>query len=66
MFVIFLFQIESLKRVLKKFYGENSRNSTSIARIVNEKHVERISNMLNDPKVAGCIVHGGLIDKQKW
>ncbi|XP_023552079.1 aldehyde dehydrogenase family 3 member F1 [Cucurbita pepo subsp. pepo] len=57
--------IESLKRVLKKFYGENSRNSTSIARIVNEKHVERISNMLNDPKVAGCIVHGGLIDKQK-
>lgn len=64
-FVIFLFQIESLKRILKKFYGENSKNSTSIARIVNDKNVERISNLLKDPKVAASIVHGGSMDKEK-
>ncbi|XP_022136446.1 aldehyde dehydrogenase family 3 member F1 [Momordica charantia] len=58
--------IESLKRIMKKFYGENSKNSTSIARIVNEHQVERISNLLKDPKVAASIVHGGgSIDKQK-
>lgn len=50
---------------MKKFYGENSKNSTSIARIVNEHQVERISNLLKDPKVAASIVHGGSIDKQK-
>uniref|UniRef100_A0A9I9DEN7 Aldehyde dehydrogenase n=1 Tax=Cucumis melo TaxID=3656 RepID=A0A9I9DEN7_CUCME len=57
--------IDSLKRILKKFYGENSKNSTSIARIVNEKNVERISNLLKDPKVAASIVHGGSVDKEK-
>ncbi|KAH9662927.1 Aldehyde dehydrogenase family 3 member F1 [Citrus sinensis] len=56
--------IESLKTTIKKFYGENPKDSKSISRIINEYHFERLRKLLKDPLVADAIVHGGLLDKE--
>ncbi|KAL9464574.1 hypothetical protein AB3S75_002226 [Citrus x aurantiifolia] len=56
--------IESLKTTIKKFYGENPKDSKSISRIINEYHFERLRKLLEDPLVADAIVHGGLLDKE--
>ncbi|KAJ7953073.1 Aldehyde dehydrogenase [Quillaja saponaria] len=57
--------IESLKRTIKKFYGENPKDSKVIARIVNKQHFKRLCNLLKDPLVAASIVHGGSVDEEK-
>ncbi|XP_031260773.1 aldehyde dehydrogenase family 3 member F1-like [Pistacia vera] len=51
--------IDSLKRTIKKFFGENPKDSNSISRIVNKNHFDRLSKLLKDPRVAASIVHGG-------
>ncbi|KAK9228034.1 hypothetical protein WN944_020981 [Citrus x changshan-huyou] len=56
--------IELLKTTIKKFYGENPKDSKSISRIINEYHFERLRKVLEDPLVADAIVHGGLLDKE--
>ncbi|KAH9711150.1 Aldehyde dehydrogenase family 3 member F1 [Citrus sinensis] len=56
--------IELLKTTIKKFYGENPKDSKSISRIINEYHFERLRKLLEDPLVADAIVHGGLLDKE--
>ena len=61
----FVFQIELLKKFIKKFYGENPNNSRSIAKIINKHHFERLRNLLKDPGVADSIVHGGSLDEEK-
>lgn len=59
-----LFQIESLKSCIKRFYGENVENLQSICRIVNKHHFDRICNLLEEPGVAASIVYGGSLDRE--
>ncbi|XP_027918214.1 aldehyde dehydrogenase family 3 member F1 [Vigna unguiculata] len=56
--------IELLKKIIRRFYGENPAESKVISRIVNKHHFERIRNLLKEPLVAASIVHGGLIDEE--
>jgi len=57
-------QIEQLKKIIRRFYGENPAESKVVSRIVNKHHFERIRNLLKEPLVAASIVHGGLIDEE--
>ncbi|XP_059623546.1 aldehyde dehydrogenase family 3 member F1-like [Cornus florida] len=56
--------IESLKRTIKKFHGDNPRSLRFLSRIVNKHHFDRLRNLLEDPKVEASIVHGGSLDKK--
>ncbi|XP_044480379.1 aldehyde dehydrogenase family 3 member H1-like [Mangifera indica] len=55
--------VDSLKCELEKFFGEKQLESKDLSRIVNSNHFTRLSNMLDDEKVSGKIVHGGERDK---
>ncbi|OMO56994.1 Aldehyde dehydrogenase NAD(P)-dependent [Corchorus capsularis] len=57
--------IESLKKTIKRFYGENLKDLKNLSRIVNKHHFERISNFLKDPQVAASIVYGGSVNEEK-
>ncbi|XP_058110411.1 aldehyde dehydrogenase family 3 member F1 [Magnolia sinica] len=54
--------INALKKTMKKFYGENPKESACISKIVNKNHFMRLKSLLKDPTVAAAIVHGGLVD----
>ncbi|OIW09651.1 hypothetical protein TanjilG_28250 [Lupinus angustifolius] len=56
--------IELLKKIISKFYGDNPIESKVISRIVNKQNFERLCNLLKDPLVAACIVHGGSVDEE--
>ncbi|KAK7250789.1 hypothetical protein RIF29_33466 [Crotalaria pallida] len=56
--------IEVLKKVIKRFYGDNPVESKVISRIVNKQHFERLCNLLKDPLVAASIIHGGSVDEE--
>lgn len=53
--------ITSLGNALKEFYGTNPKESPDLARIVNERHFNRIKNLINKDKV----VIGGDIDEKE-
>lgn len=55
--------VELLKVHIKKMFGENPRNSNSIARIINKHHFSRLKNLLSDPMVKDSIVYGGSMDE---
>ncbi|KAJ0025348.1 hypothetical protein Pint_08146 [Pistacia integerrima] len=55
--------VDSLKCELENFFGKKPMESKDLSRIVNSNHFARLSNMLDDDKVAGKIVHGGERDK---
>ncbi|XP_030499873.2 aldehyde dehydrogenase family 3 member F1 [Cannabis sativa] len=55
--------IEMLKKTIKRFYGEKPIESKSLARIVNQRHFERLTGFLKDPLVAASIIHGGSFDE---
>ncbi|KAF7828920.1 Aldehyde dehydrogenase family 3 member F1 [Senna tora] len=57
--------VDLLKRIIKKFYGEDPKESKIIARIVNKHHFERLCNLLKEPLVQASIVHGGSVDEEK-
>ncbi|MFP5386128.1 MAG: aldehyde dehydrogenase [Bacteriovoracia bacterium] len=44
--------IERMNHHLKAFYGENPKASSDYPRIVNQKHFDRIENLINKEKVA--------------
>jgi len=66
--------LENAKRQIRAFYGENPSVSVDFGRIVNEKHFDRLVNLMKD----GQIIAGGeyereslyisptIIDKVKW
>lgn len=56
--------VKALKHTLHQFYGNNPQDSKDYARIVNERHVERISSLLNN-RTSGEIAIGGEIDKME-
>jgi aldehyde dehydrogenase (NAD+) len=47
--------LDGLKKTLKEFYGDNPADSPDYARIISQKHCERLSNLLK----AGEIIIGG-------
>ncbi|KAF4371900.1 hypothetical protein G4B88_016963 [Cannabis sativa] len=58
--------IEMLKKTIKRFYGEKPIESKSLARIVNQRHFERLTGFLKDPLVAASIIHGGSFDEDNF
>lgn len=50
--------ISRMKAALRDFYGEDPRRSPDYGRIVNERHFQRLVNLIDPPKVA----HGGQHD----
>ncbi|KAK7262916.1 hypothetical protein RJT34_30497 [Clitoria ternatea] len=56
--------IELLKKIIRRFYGENPVESKVISRIVNKRHFQRLCNLLKDPLVAASIIHGGSVDEE--
>ncbi|XP_059623544.1 aldehyde dehydrogenase family 3 member F1-like isoform X2 [Cornus florida] len=56
--------IDSLKRTMKKFYGDNPKSLNNLSRIVNKHHFDRLHNLLEDPNVGASIVHGGSLDEE--
>ncbi|XP_008781593.2 aldehyde dehydrogenase family 3 member H1 [Phoenix dactylifera] len=56
--------VDSLKRTLEKFYGEDASESKDLSRIVNADHFKRLTSLLDDEKVSGKIVHGGQQDEK--
>ena len=54
--------IEKMKETIKSFYGEDIKNNKDFGRIVNERHVNRLLNILEKDKEK--IVFGGDFDKE--
>lgn len=54
--------VELLKVWTKKTFGENPKESNSVAKIINKQQFLRLTNLLNDPMVKASIVHGGSFD----
>lgn len=54
-----------LKPMIKSFFGENPKESGCLSKIVTKQHVQRLSRLLNDPRVQASIVYGGSIDEEK-
>lgn len=52
--------LESAKKWIRSFYGENPSVSVDFGRIVNEKHFDRLVNLMKD----GLIIAGGEYDKE--
>ncbi|XP_008219616.1 PREDICTED: aldehyde dehydrogenase family 3 member H1 isoform X1 [Prunus mume] len=55
--------VDSLKRELENFYGNNPLESKDLSRIVNSNHFARLTKLLDEDKVSGKIVLGGERDK---
>ncbi|CAG2104109.1 unnamed protein product [Medioppia subpectinata] len=51
--------IESAQKIIKEFYGEDPKKSPDLCRIVNKRHFERITKLLNS---GGKAVVGGQTD----
>jgi aldehyde dehydrogenase (NAD+) len=51
-------KIKALKSTLKKFFAD----SDHMARIVNARHFQRLSDLLKDKSVAASVLHGGTLD----
>ncbi|KAL4612216.1 hypothetical protein ACB092_08G182500 [Castanea dentata] len=56
-------KVELLKNTIKEMFGENPKESHSIARIINKQHLLRLKNLLEDPHVDASIVYGGSVDE---
>lgn len=55
--------IKEFIKVTKEFYGEDIINNKDFGRIINERHMDRLSNILNHDKEK--IVFGGNMDLEK-
>ncbi|QHO19032.1 hypothetical protein HN873_035296 [Arachis hypogaea] len=56
--------VELLKKIVRRFYGDNPLESKVISRIVNKQNFTRLCNLLKDPLVAASIVHGGSVEEK--
>ncbi|CAO2145836.1 unnamed protein product [Urochloa humidicola] len=57
--------VDSLKRVLERFYGKDPLESGDLSRIVNSKHFQRLTELVDEKKVADKIVYGGQTDEKR-
>ncbi|KAK6646103.1 hypothetical protein PHAVU_L009143 [Phaseolus vulgaris] len=53
-----------MKAGIKKMFGENPKESNTVARIVNHKHFMRLKNLLTDPRVKDSVVYGGSMNEK--
>lgn len=66
--------LENAKKQIRLFYGENPKVSIDFARIINEKHFDRIINLMKGGSIAECgeydkeslYISPTIIDKVKW
>ncbi|KAL2503584.1 Aldehyde dehydrogenase family 3 member H1 [Abeliophyllum distichum] len=56
-------KVDALAQELEKFYGKEPLKSPDLSRIVNSSHFNRLTQLMDDKKVSGKIVHGGQRDK---
>ena len=54
-----LLKIDALKQELEAFYGNKSRESKDMSRIVNLNQFDRLSKMLEEKEVSDKIIYGG-------
>jgi acyl-CoA reductase-like NAD-dependent aldehyde dehydrogenase len=52
--------LSAIKRYIKVFYGEDPEQSPDYARIVSDRHFDRISNLLDE----GQVIAGGLTNRE--
>ncbi|KAM3311653.1 hypothetical protein ACQJBY_031962 [Aegilops geniculata] len=57
--------VNSLKRVLERFYGEDPLQSADLSRIVSVRHFERLAKLIDDKEVAAKIQLGGQTDQEQ-
>ncbi|EPS70846.1 aldehyde dehydrogenase, partial [Genlisea aurea] len=57
--------VESLKKYIKLFYGDDVRCLKNICRIINGHHFDRIRSLLEEPGVAASVVYGGSVDENR-
>ncbi|KAL5648499.1 hypothetical protein ACJX0J_039308, partial [Zea mays] len=57
--------LESLKRVLFEFYGEEPLRSPDLSRVVNSNHFNRLMALMDDYSVSGNVAFGGQIDERR-
>uniref|UniRef100_A0A804P187 Aldehyde dehydrogenase n=1 Tax=Zea mays TaxID=4577 RepID=A0A804P187_MAIZE len=57
--------VASFKRVLERFYGEDPLESADLSRIVNSKQFKRLTNLIEEKRVADKIVYGGKADEKQ-
>lgn len=57
-------QVELMKAVTEKMFGENPRETNTVTRIVNKQHFLRLKNLVDDPRVTASIVYGGKMDEE--
>lgn len=57
--------LESLKRVLFEFYGEEPLRSPDLSRVVNSNHFNRLMALIDDYSVSGNVAFGGQIDERR-
>lgn len=56
-------QVDALSSEIEKFFGKDPVNSKDLSKIVNSRHFERLSKMLDDEKVSSKIIIGGQRDE---
>lgn len=56
--------VELMKAVTEKMFGENPRQTNTVAKIVNKQHFLRLKNLVDDPRIAASIVYGGRMDEE--
>ncbi|XP_075633011.1 aldehyde dehydrogenase family 3 member F1-like isoform X2 [Castanea sativa] len=56
-------KVELMKSMIKEMFGENPKESHSIARIINKQHLLRLKNLLKNPHVDSSTVYGGSVDE---
>ncbi|KAG2623308.1 aldehyde dehydrogenase family 3 member H1-like [Panicum virgatum] len=57
--------LDSLKKVLNKFYGKDPLRSEDLSRIVNSNHFNRLKALMDEEMVSDKIVFGGQSDEQQ-
>lgn len=55
--------VNIMKTNAKKMFGENPKETNTVARIINKEHFFRLKNLLSDPIVKDTIVYGGSMDE---
>ncbi|CAN6325986.1 unnamed protein product [Urochloa humidicola] len=57
--------LDSLRKVLDKFYGKEPLQSADLSRIVNSNHFNRLKALMDEEMVSDKIVFGGQSDEQQ-
>lgn len=56
-------QVDALSCEVEKFFGKEPVQSKDISRIINARHFDRLTRLLDDEKISDKVVFGGQQDK---